>query len=35
MELHSKKVDSFFISNAIEAYEDWLETAKNELQKKV
>jgi regulatory protein len=34
MELHSKKVDSFFISNAIEAYEDWLENAKNELQKK-
>ena len=34
MELNSKKVDSFFISNAIEAYEDWLENAKNELQKK-
>lgn len=34
IELHSKKVDSFFISNAIEAYEDWLENAKNELQKK-
>ena len=34
MELYSKKVESLFISNAIEAYGDWLENAKNELQKK-
>ncbi|MDA9082229.1 recombination regulator RecX [Gammaproteobacteria bacterium] len=34
MELHSKKVDSFFISNAVEAYENWLENAQRELQKK-
>lgn len=34
MELHSKKVDSFFISNAIEAYENWLENAQRELKKK-
>ena len=34
MELHSKKVDSVFISNAIEAYESWTENAENELQKK-
>ena len=34
MELHSKKVESLFISNAIEAYDDWLENAANELQKK-
>tara|TARA_Y100000389_G_scaffold107986_1_gene105085 strand:+ start:785 stop:1225 length:441 start_codon:yes stop_codon:yes gene_type:complete len=34
MELHSKKVDSFFISNAVEAYESWLENAQRELKKK-
>ena len=34
MELHSKKVDSFFISNAVEAYENWLENAQRELKKK-
>ena len=34
MELHSKKVDSLFISNAIEAYENWLENAQRELKKK-
>ena len=34
MELHSKKVDSFFISNAVEAYESWLENAQKELKKK-
>ncbi|MDB4072850.1 recombination regulator RecX [Gammaproteobacteria bacterium] len=34
MELHSKKVDSFFISNAVEAYESWLENAHRELKKK-
>ena len=34
MELHSKKVDSFFISNAVEAYEGWLENAQKELKKK-
>ena len=34
MELHSKKVDSFFISNAVEAYECWLENAQRELKKK-
>ncbi|MDB4230577.1 recombination regulator RecX [Gammaproteobacteria bacterium] len=34
MELYSKKVDSFFISNAIEAYESWLENAHRELKKK-
>ena len=34
MELHSKKVDSFFISNAVEAYESWLESAQRELKKK-
>ena len=34
MELYSKKVDSMFISNAIEAYESWIENAENELQKK-
>ena len=34
MELHSKKVDSFFISNAVEAYESWPENAQIELKKK-
>lgn len=34
MELHSKKVDSFFISNAVEAYENWLENAQREIKKK-
>ncbi|MDA9785257.1 recombination regulator RecX [Gammaproteobacteria bacterium] len=34
MELHSKKVDFFFISNAVEAYESWLENAQRELKKK-
>ena len=34
MELHSKKVDSFFISNAVEAYESWLENAHRALKKK-
>ena len=34
MELHSKKVDSFFISNAVEAYENWLENAQRVLKKK-
>ena len=34
MELHSKKVDSFFISNAVEAYESWLENAQKVLKKK-
>mgnify|MGYP002634637482 FL=1 len=34
MELHSKKVNSFFISNAVEAYETWLENAQRELKKK-
>ena len=34
MELHSKKGDSFFISNAVEAYESWLENAQRELKKK-
>ena len=34
MELYSKKVDPIFISNAIEAYESWIENAENELKKK-
>ena len=34
IELNSKKVDSFFISNAIEAYETWLENAQKVLKKK-
>ncbi|MDB0010522.1 recombination regulator RecX [Gammaproteobacteria bacterium] len=34
MELYSKKVDSILIGNAIEAYENWTENAKNELKKK-
>ena len=34
MELNSKKVDSFLIANAIEAYESWNENAENELKKK-
>ena len=34
MELYSKKVYSFFISNAVEAYESWLENAQRELKKK-
>jgi regulatory protein len=34
MELYSKKVDSIFIDNAIEAYESWTENAENELKKK-
>jgi regulatory protein len=35
MELYSKKVDPFFISNAVEAYENWLENAEKVLKKKV
>ncbi len=34
MELYSKRVDSFLIANAIEAYESWNENAENELKKK-
>ena len=34
MELNSKRVDSIFISNALEAYESWLENATKELKKK-
>ena len=34
MELHSKKVNAFFISNAVEAYENWLENAEKVLKKK-
>ena len=34
MELYSKKVDPFFISNAVEAYENWLEDAEKVLKKK-
>ena len=34
MELYSKKVDSIFIGNAIEAYKSWTENAENELKKK-
>ena len=34
MELNSRKVDSLFISNAIEAYENWLENAQKVLKKK-
>ena len=32
--LNSKKVDSCFIGNAIEAYDSWTENAENELKKK-
>ena len=34
MELYSKKVDSIFIGNAIQAYKSWTENAENELKKK-
>ena len=34
MELYSKKVDSMFVTNAIEAYDGWMENAENELRKK-
>jgi len=34
MELNAKRVESTFISNALEAYETWLENARKELQKK-
>jgi len=34
MELNSRKVNSLFISNAIEAYESWLENAQTVLKKK-
>ena len=34
MELNSRKVNSLFISNAIEAYESWLENAQKVLKKK-
>ena len=34
MELNSRKVNSLFISNAIEAYETWLENAQKVLKKK-
>ena len=34
MELGSRRVDSFVISNALEAYDDWIENAKKELKKK-
>jgi len=34
MELNSRRVNSLFISNAIEAYENWLENAQKVLKKK-
>tara|TARA_B100000787_G_scaffold155578_1_gene131149 strand:+ start:389 stop:829 length:441 start_codon:yes stop_codon:yes gene_type:complete len=34
MELNSRRVNSLFISNAIDAYETWLENAQKELKKK-
>ena len=34
VELNSRKVNSLFISNAIEAYETWLENAQKVLKKK-
>jgi regulatory protein len=34
MELNAKRVESTFISNALEAYETWLENARKELKKK-
>jgi len=34
MELYLKKVDSLFISNTVEAYENWLENAQKVLKKK-
>jgi len=34
MELNSRRVNSVFISNAIEAYENWLENAQKVLKKK-
>ena len=34
MELRSRKVDMFFVDNAIEAYESWVENAEKELKKK-
>ena len=34
MELNSRKVNSLFISNAMEAYETWLENAQKVLKKK-
>ena len=34
MELNSRKVNSLFISNAIEAYETWLENAQKVLKRK-
>ena len=34
MELNSRRVNSLFISNAIEAYETWLENAQKVLKKK-
>jgi len=34
MELNSRKVNSLFISNAVEAYETWLENAQKVLKKK-
>ena len=34
MELGLRRVDSFVISNALEAYDDWIENAKKELKKK-
>ena len=35
MELNAKRVESTFISNALEAYETWLENARKELKKKL
>ena len=34
MELNARRVNSLFISNAIEAYESWLENAQTVLKKK-
>jgi len=34
MELNSRRVNSLFISNAIEAYDNWLENAQKVLKKK-
>ena len=34
MELNSRRVNSLFISNAIEAYENWVENAQKVLKKK-
>ena len=34
MELSARRVESFFVTNAIEAYESWVENAEKELKKK-